>query len=151
MCPCHKGKHQNPTSPAAADSFLGRQEFLLVFRLTGIQEAQNRCQSRCDAIKRGCTCPQGTSSPISITLMSYSRQYPLQSLAVTSPFSAYEIEIVTKFDKSAPPLRGRMSLPRDPRKTEEVVLVFAEGEKAVEAREAGAKFVGGDELIPKVS
>jgi large subunit ribosomal protein L1 len=44
-----------------------------------------------------------------------------------------------------------MSLPRDPRKTEEVVLVFAEGEKAVEASEAGAKFVGGDELIPKVS
>lgn len=44
-----------------------------------------------------------------------------------------------------------MSLPRDPRKQEEVVLVFAEGEKAVEAREAGAAFVGGEELIQKVS
>ncbi|GHJ83872.1 hypothetical protein NliqN6_0274 [Naganishia liquefaciens] len=74
----------------------------------------------------------------------------LKALAVNSPFSAYEIEIVTKFDKSAPPLRGRMSLPRDPRKQEEVVLVFAEGEKAVEAREAGAAFVGGEELIQKV-
>lgn len=76
---------------------------------------------------------------------------PFQALSVSSPFSAYEIEIVTKFDKSAPPLRGRMSLPRDPRKTEEVVLVFAEGGKAVEAREAGAAFVGGEELIQKVS
>ncbi|KAJ9094379.1 hypothetical protein QFC19_007988 [Naganishia cerealis] len=73
-----------------------------------------------------------------------------QALSVKSPFSAYEIEILTKFDKSAPPLRGRISLPRDSRKREEVVLVFAEGDAAAEAKAAGAAFVGGDELIPKV-
>ncbi|KAI5453754.1 hypothetical protein NCC49_005568 [Naganishia albida] len=74
----------------------------------------------------------------------------LKALSVASPFSAYEIEILTKFDKSAPPLRGRMSLPRDPRKKEETVLVFAEGDAAADAKAAGAAFVGGEELIPKV-
>ncbi|KAJ9103874.1 hypothetical protein QFC21_002336 [Naganishia friedmannii] len=74
----------------------------------------------------------------------------LKALSVKSPFSAYEIEIVTKFDKSAPPLRGRISLPRESRKKEEIVLVFAEGDAAVDAKAAGATFVGGDELIPKV-
>lgn len=43
-----------------------------------------------------------------------------------------------------------MSLPRDPRKKEETVLVFAEGDAAADAKAAGAAFVGGEELIPKV-
>jgi large subunit ribosomal protein L1 len=47
-------------------------------------------------------------------------------------------------------LRGRISLPRESRKKEEIVLVFAEGDAAADARAAGATFVGGDELIPKV-
>lgn len=74
-----------------------------------------------------------------------------QSLEVSRPFSAYEIEVVTRFDKSAPPLRGRISLPRDARKDEETVLVFAQGPAAEQAKAAGAKYVGGEDLIPLVS
>jgi large subunit ribosomal protein L1 len=73
-----------------------------------------------------------------------------QSLEVSRPFSAYEIEVVTRFDKSAPPLRGRISLPRDARKNEETVLVFAQGPAAEQAKAAGAKYVGGEDLIPLV-
>lgn len=42
-------------------------------------------------------------------------------------------------------------LPFEARKSEEKILVFAEGEAAEQAREAGATFVGGEELIPKAS
>lgn len=75
----------------------------------------------------------------------------LKAVEVTRPFAAFEIEVVTKFDKSAPPLRGSVSLPRDARKSEEKILVFAEGDAAEAARAAGATYVGGEELIPKVS
>lgn len=74
----------------------------------------------------------------------------LKSLEVSRPFSAYELEVVTKFDKTAPPLRGSISLPRDARKDEETVLVFAVGELAEQAKAAGAKYVGGEDLIPLV-
>ncbi|TIB72732.1 hypothetical protein E3Q18_01099 [Wallemia mellicola] len=40
-----------------------------------------------------------------------------------------------------------VELPHDPRKTREVVLVFAEGADAKAAKEAGADIVGGEELV----
>jgi hypothetical protein len=58
--------------------------------------------------------------------------------------------VITRFDKTAPPLRGRVSLPRDARKDEEIVLVFAVGDLAAQAKAAGAKYVGGEDLIPLV-
>ena len=47
-------------------------------------------------------------------------------------------------------VRGTVNLPHGTGKTARV-LVFATGEKAEAAREAGADFVGGDELIEKVA
>ncbi len=47
-------------------------------------------------------------------------------------------------------VRGTVNLPNGTGKTARV-LVFANGEKAEAAREAGADFVGGDELIEKVN
>ncbi|CAB4946528.1 unannotated protein [freshwater metagenome] len=47
-------------------------------------------------------------------------------------------------------VRGTVNLPHGTGKTARV-LVFANGEKADEARAAGADFVGGDELIDKVA
>ncbi len=47
-------------------------------------------------------------------------------------------------------VRGTVNLPHGTGKTARV-LVFASGEKAEAAREAGADFVGGDELIEKVN
>ena len=46
-------------------------------------------------------------------------------------------------------IRGAVVLPHGTGKTVRV-LVFAKDEKADEARAAGADFVGGDELIPKI-
>lgn len=47
--------------------------------------------------------------------------------------------------------KGRYSLPREPKaKTEDRILVFAEGKAADEARRAGAAIVGGPELIEGV-
>ena len=46
-------------------------------------------------------------------------------------------------------IRGAVVLPNGTGKTVKV-LVFAKGEKLNEAEDAGADFVGGDELIPKI-
>ena len=46
-------------------------------------------------------------------------------------------------------IRGAVVLPNGTGKTVKV-LVFAKGEKLNEAEAAGADFVGGDELIPKI-
>ena len=46
-------------------------------------------------------------------------------------------------------VRGAVVLPHGTGKTVRV-LVFAKGDKVAEAEEAGADFVGGDELIPKI-
>lgn len=46
-------------------------------------------------------------------------------------------------------VRGAVILPHGTGKTARV-LVFAKGEKAVEAEQAGADFVGAEELIPKI-
>lgn len=46
-------------------------------------------------------------------------------------------------------IRGAVVLPNGTGKTVKV-LVFAKGDKAAEAEAAGADFVGGDELIPKI-
>lgn len=73
-----------------------------------------------------------------------------QALESDRPDNAFEIEIITRVDKSAPPLRGRVSLPRDVRRKEEVVLVFAEGDLATLALSAGATHVGGEELCAQV-
>ena len=83
-----------------------------------------------------------------------------------SPLSAVRLAkgtVTTKFD---PTIEVSMRLGVDPRKADQMVrgtvnlphgtgktarvLVFANGEKAEEARAAGADFVGGDEMIEKV-
>ena len=46
-------------------------------------------------------------------------------------------------------VRGTVVLPNGTGKTQRV-LVFAKGSKADEAKQAGADFVGGEELIPKI-
>jgi len=46
-------------------------------------------------------------------------------------------------------VRGTVVLPNGTGKSQRV-LVFAKGDKAKEAEEAGADFVGGEELIPKI-
>ena len=46
-------------------------------------------------------------------------------------------------------IRGAVVLPHGTGKKVRV-LVFAKGDKAIEAEAAGAEFVGGEELIPKI-
>jgi large subunit ribosomal protein L1 len=47
--------------------------------------------------------------------------------------------------------KGRITLPREAKpKREEIILVFAEGRLAEEAKKAGAHIVGGVELVEGV-
>lgn len=48
-------------------------------------------------------------------------------------------------------VRGAVSLPHGTGKVQARVLAFAQGEKATEAQEAGADYVGGEELAKKIT
>ncbi|KAG9019303.1 mitochondrial 54S ribosomal protein mrpl1 [Tulasnella sp. 427] len=74
----------------------------------------------------------------------------LKAIEVASPSSAYEIAITTKFTRGQAVPRGKISLPKDSRAKAETVLVFASGKSANAAKEAGAHYVGGEELIPQI-
>ena len=57
----------------------------------------------------------------------------------------------TTVARGRPTPRGRLTLPHDPRKNKEIVLVFAEPERAKDALAAGAAYAGGLELVEKAS
>jgi large subunit ribosomal protein L1 len=73
-------------------------------------------------------------------------------LEIGNPSSAYSLTITTRTTKSTAPLRGRLALPTDPRRSPEIILVFADPESssAQLAKEAGARYVGGEELFSKI-
>ncbi|KXN88914.1 50S ribosomal protein L1, partial [Leucoagaricus sp. SymC.cos] len=72
----------------------------------------------------------------------------LQAIEVASPNNTYELFIKTEIKSGVAVPRGRVNLPRDAKpRTEDKVLVFAEGRQAEEAKKAGAHIVGGTELI----
>jgi large subunit ribosomal protein L1 len=73
----------------------------------------------------------------------------LKAVEVGRPQHQFEMHVQCKIEKSTPPIRGSISLPRGV-KQEASILVFAEGKKAEEARSAGAAYVGGQELIEQV-
>ena len=83
---------------------------------------------------------------------------PLQAvrLAKSSNPAKFDATVEVAFRLGVDPrkadqmVRGTVNLPHGTGKTARV-LVFANGEKAEEARAAGADFVGGDELIDKVA
>ncbi|GAB5591851.1 hypothetical protein Unana1_06751 [Umbelopsis nana] len=73
----------------------------------------------------------------------------LKAVEVGRPQHQLEMHVQCKIEKSTPPIRGSIILPRGV-KQEASILVFAEGKKAEEARAAGATYVGGQELIEQV-
>lgn len=66
----------------------------------------------------------------------------------------FELFIKTELDRSSGGVtipKGRINLPREPKeRRKDVILVFADGPKADDARKAGADYVGGAELIDDV-
>jgi len=86
------------------------------------------------------------------------KRYPLDEALKLVKELAYagfdeSIEVAVRLGvdakKSDQQIRGSVVLPHGTGK-ELKVLVFAKGDKEVEAREAGADFVGGDEMVEKV-
>ncbi|KAI8377931.1 ribosomal protein L1-like protein [Radiomyces spectabilis] len=73
----------------------------------------------------------------------------LQALEVGHPTHQIEAHIQCKIEKSTPLIRGSIVLPKNI-KQEATILVFATGKHAEEARNAGAHYVGGEELIEQV-
>lgn len=87
-----------------------------------------------------------------------SRRYGLEEaiqLALESAYAKFDETVDVAVKLGVNPrhadqmVRGTVVLPNGTGKTERV-LVFAKGEKEHEAKEAGADYVGGDELIEKI-
>jgi len=75
----------------------------------------------------------------------------VQAVEVSSPNSLYELTVKTTMPRGSTLPKGRVSLPKEPKaKTNDRILVFAEGQIAEEAKRAGAEFVGGVELVEDV-
>ncbi|KAH7922863.1 ribosomal protein L1 [Leucogyrophana mollusca] len=71
----------------------------------------------------------------------------LRAVEVAKPNSTYEIVVKTAMTRGSAVPKGRISLPREAKpKTEDRILVFAEGRQAEEAKRAGAHIVGGIDL-----
>jgi large subunit ribosomal protein L1 len=76
----------------------------------------------------------------------------MQSVEWTRPGNTYELTVKTAMPKGAPIPRGRVTFPFEPKtKQRDTVLVFADGDDAIEAKKAGADIVGGVELVEPVS
>jgi len=76
----------------------------------------------------------------------------LRAVEVASQNTTYELYIKTEIKNGVAVPKGRVSLPREPKpKSEDKILVFAEGRLAEEAKKAGAHIVGGPELIEGVA
>jgi large subunit ribosomal protein L1 len=70
---------------------------------------------------------------------------------VAKPNATYEIVVRTAMTRGTTIPKGRVNLPRDAKpKRQDKILVFASGQLAQEARDAGADIVGGEELIDGV-
>ena len=87
-----------------------------------------------------------------------SRNYPVEEAVALVKEAAYAkfdetVEVAVRLGvdprKADQMVRGAVVLPNGLGKTVRV-LVFAKGEKALEAKEAGADYVGGDDLVEKI-
>lgn len=87
-----------------------------------------------------------------------SRNYPVEEAVALVKETAYAkfdetVEVAVRLGvdprKADQMVRGAVVLPNGLGKTVRV-LVFAKGEKALEAKNAGADFVGGDDLVEKI-
>ncbi|KAI0035110.1 ribosomal protein L1-like protein [Vararia minispora EC-137] len=76
----------------------------------------------------------------------------LRAVEVACPNALYELTIKTGMPRGAPIPKGRISLPREPKKmARDRICVFAEGRPAEEAKAAGADYVGGLEMVEGVA
>ncbi|WOO82085.1 50S ribosomal protein L1 [Vanrija pseudolonga] len=75
----------------------------------------------------------------------------LRALEVANPASAFSLEVLAT-PKPGSSFRGRVSLPIDPRKEADTIVVFVEQDTpaAKAALEAGAHYAGNEDLYPKI-
>ncbi|KAJ1675418.1 hypothetical protein EV182_001304, partial [Spiromyces aspiralis] len=73
----------------------------------------------------------------------------IKAFEVGRPTHTLEIHIQCHPEKGQPPIRGSIILPHVV-KSDIILAVFAEGQKAAEAKEAGADIVGGQDLIEQI-
>jgi len=72
----------------------------------------------------------------------------LRAVEAASPHSTMELVIKTAMPKGTAIPKGRLNWPREAKpRTQDRILVFAEGRQAEEAKRAGAHIVGGLELV----
>lgn len=91
------------------------------------------------------------ASPDDVNQMTISQAIPyLRASEAGYTTKALHLAIRLKSDKQAVPIRGTIALPRQlPSKTK--VAVFARGQDAVDAKNAGAYIVGAEDLVKRVA
>ncbi|KAJ2538155.1 hypothetical protein EV175_006524 [Coemansia sp. RSA 1933] len=101
----------------------------------------------CPALRRYSSKRKGQPHPNSVPLQKAISI--LKAYEVGRPKHTLDLHVHCNAAKGQPPIRGSCTLPHSYGSTVRV-LVFAEGEQAKAARDAGADVVGGEELVDQV-
>ena len=94
---------------------------------------------------------KGRSSPDQINQMTIVQAIPyLRASEAPYASKALDLAIRLKVGKQSVPIRGTIALPRQlPSKTK--VAVFARGQDAIDAKQAGAYIVGAEDLVKRIA
>ena len=132
-------------------AFIARGQPVL-HTFAGARFASSSSRSATSPAKSRSKRPAPPPSPNSLTFSEAVRT--LRAISPGDTTSAFELTLLPRLAPSVNinSLRGRTFLPYDASNTKkkEVILVFAEGELAEQARREGADIVGGSELIDEV-
>jgi len=139
------------SSPALADSTRAFSSYGPLQKYSNTRRTPTKAQLAAKAKRRALRQKPAVSVYDKETMALTDAINVLRAVEVASLNSTYEIVVKTAMPRGAVVPKGRLSWPKEPKKSEDTICVFAEGQAAEDAKKAGAHIVGGPEIIDDVT